>query len=326
MSDIKIVMLGGTGSGKSCYMLGMYATMQIGLNGLSLSAKDLDDDLRLTDMWEKLVEVKDEKRWPPPNDQNPISYEFQFNYGFKPILDFEWLDYRGGAIASLTSEADVPMLVQQLSASNCIFLCVSGEYLKDPLTPQGLAFVARETRINRMSAHMAKVGERVKPSKQKPFPVVIVITKYDVCSNRGPDEVIEDIKKLFPSLFTPNAGWLTMICPVSLGMELANDKNSGDIRPINLHLPIAFAVYARFREQMLNHKTTTDRAKQQLDEAQQRGLLWRIFNGDIIKNGVDNFQRLQGELAQIENNLLLLTRELSRARIFLDGKEIEIGI
>jgi len=77
---------------------------------------------------------------------------------------------------------------------------------------------------------------------------------------------------------------------------------------------------------MLNHKTTTDRAKQQLDEAQQRGLLWRIFNGDIIKNGVDNFQRLQGELAQIENNLLLLTRELSRARIFLDGKEIEIGI
>ena len=222
-SDIKITMLGATGSGKTCYMLGMYATMQIGVNGLTLSAQDLDDDIRLTDMWEKLVEVKDSNRWPPPNNNDPINYVFNFNYGFKPIMQFEWLDYRGGAIFDLTGEKDVPALINQLAASHCVFLCVSGAHLTEPITPQRLPLINREARINRMNAHMAKVGERVRPTSQRPFPVVIVLTKYDLCSNRPPEEVIEDVKKLFPALFASNSGWLTLLCPVSLGERIGNE-------------------------------------------------------------------------------------------------------
>ena len=52
MRDIqkfKITMLGTAAAGKTCYMLGMYARMQMGIEGFTLRAVDLDQEIELTD-------------------------------------------------------------------------------------------------------------------------------------------------------------------------------------------------------------------------------------------------------------------------------------
>lgn len=319
-SDMKITMLGPTGSGKTCYMLGMYAHMQFGMNGLTLSAEDPDDDLKLSNLWDRLVEVKDEKRWPPPNDNNPKTYAFDFNYGFQPMMQFEWLDYRGGAMSDYSTETDVQGLMSHLTSSSCIFLCISGEYLAEPLTSR----VARMAKIKRMNRLMATVGQQVRPTSQQPFPVVIILTKYDLCSHREKEEVIADIKRLFQGLFTPHSGWLTMVCPVSLGKQLATDSNAGIIDPINIHLPVAFAVYAKLREYGLNLRNEQSGSRTNVEKL-QKGFFSRFLQSGDIAQGWQRLQELGGQIDQIETNMRRLAQELKHTQIFLDGKEIQIG-
>ncbi len=78
-SKIRITMLGYEGVGKTCYMIGMYAFMKLGINGFTFSEQDLDRDLKLIEMWEVLI---DERHWPEQNHENIKEYTFDFNHAF----------------------------------------------------------------------------------------------------------------------------------------------------------------------------------------------------------------------------------------------------
>ena len=104
LEDIKITMLGTTGAGKTSYLLGMYAVMQTGVQGFTLSAKDIDMDLDLTERWEQLISLEGEDRWPAPNAAATEHYAFDFSYGFRPLIGFEWLDYRGLALSDRSGQ------------------------------------------------------------------------------------------------------------------------------------------------------------------------------------------------------------------------------
>lgn len=323
LEDIKITILGTTGAGKTSYLLGMYAVMQTGVQGFTIAAKDMDVDLELTERWEKLISVTGEDRWPTPNAATMEYYGFNFSYGFRPLIGFEWLDYRGLALSDRSNEQDVVDLVQYLSASQCLFLCISGEYLVDPITPN----TVREIKSDRMNQFIQQYISATKnPTNQNPFPVAIVITKYDLCHHRDRDEIVADVRKLFQALFTPNSGWLAMICPVSLGKELCKDLDSGNIVPVNVHLPVVFAVYAQLRAFGIELKAERDRLNLSIKAIQESNPLLQLLKSAELQEQITQLQTCETEISAIEENMKLLSQELQQVSLYFSGSEVTADV
>lgn len=325
MAEVKITMLGTSGAGKTCYMLGLYATMQFGLQGFTLSATDMDEDLRLTSAWENMVEGEGEDRWPPPTGMEPHQYEFDFCYGLNRLISFDWLDFRGGAMRDSSTATDVQVLIKRLEQSTSVFLCVSGEHL----TEEGLSDIeiqskARRAGIDRMNKFLSMLTQNLKNS-QKPFPIVIVVTKYDLCRKRG-RAVIDDLKRMFKPLFMPNHDWLIMVCPVSLGKELEENIDTGKIEPQYLHWPLIFALYAKYREDMMTEQERLNQNKIRLDTLKQGNWFQRMFSGDARRTAESSIELSQNQLQELQKKMALLSQELTNAQIYLGGKEIQVDV
>jgi hypothetical protein len=323
LDEIKITMLGTTGAGKTSYLLGMYAVMQTGIQGFTLAAKDMDLDLELIQRWEKLISLKGEDRWPTPNAAAMEYYGFDFSYGFRPLMGFEWLDYRGLALSDRSTEQDVADLVQYLQTSACLFLCISGEYLTGELTPN----TVREIKSDRMNQFVQQyVSNNKQPNSQQPFPVAIIITKYDLCHHREREAIIADVKKLFQALFTPNSGWLVMICPVSLGRDLGDDPDNAQIVPVNVHLPVVFAVYSQLRNYGLKLKSDRDRQISEVEAARQKNTLFQIIKANQLKEQTTQLESTKAEIVTVEENMKLLSQELQQVSLYFNGSEVTADV
>ena len=319
LEEIKITMLGTTGAGKTSYLLGMYAVMQTGVQGFTLAANDMDLDLELTQRWEKLISLKGEDRWPTPNAAAMEYYGFDFSYGFRPLMSFQWLDYRGLALSDRSTEQDVADLVQYLQESACLFLCISGEHLINEITPS----TVREIKSDRMNQFIQQyISVNKEPDSHNPFPVALIITKYDLCHHRNKDEIIEDVKKLFQALFTPNSGWLVMICPVSLGRELCDDPDNANIVPVNVHLPVVFAVYSQLRAYGLKLKGDRDRQADSVEVIRQKNSLVQILQAKQLREQTASLEASQTKIAMVEENMKLLSQELQQASLYFNGSEV----
>ncbi|MEL6927924.1 MAG: hypothetical protein AAFO95_04745 [Cyanobacteria bacterium J06600_6] len=316
-------MLGTTGAGKTSYLLGMYAVMQTGVKGFTLAAKDMDLDLELIQRWEKLISLKGEDRWPVPNAAAMEYYGFNFSYGFSPLMGFEWLDYRGLALSDRSTEQDVADLVEYLQASSCLFLCISGEYLIDEITPKTM----REMKSDRMNQFIQQyVSNQQQPNPNQPFPVAIMITKYDLCHHRDRDDIIADVQKLFQALFTPNSGWLVMICPVSLGRDLGKDPESADIVPVNVHLPVVFAVYSQLRSYGLKLKSDRDVQTTAIDTVKQKNSLLQLIKANQLREQTEKLTVTNTEITAVEENMKLLSQELQQASLYFNGSEVTADV
>lgn len=323
LDEIKITMLGTTGAGKTSYLLGMYAVMQTGIQGFTLAAKDMDLDLELTQRWEKLISLKGEDRWPTPNAAAMEYYGFDFSYGFRPLMGFQWLDYRGLALSDRSTEQDVADLILYLQESACLFLCISGEYLTSELTPN----TVRQIKSDRMNQFIQQyISNNKQPNPQQPFPVAIVITKYDLCHHREREEIIADVKKLFQALFTPNSGWLVMICPVSLGRDLGDDPDHAKIVPVNVHLPVVFAVYSQLRAYGLKLKSDRDCQILEVDVARQKNALWQIIRANQLREQTTQLETTKTKIMTVEENMKLLCRELQQASLYFNGSEVTADV
>ncbi len=325
--NIKITMLGTTGAGKTCYILGLYSTMQLGLEGFSLSCQDMDDDLRLTEQWEQLVFAEEgEDRWPSATGNEPHNYAFDFSYGLKPMMGFEWLDYRGGAMSDLSTESDVNTLKTHLVESSCVFFCISGELLKQKLTESQLNIIARRAGVTRMISYLAELAKAKQPTNENPYPVVITITKYDQCFQRNKDEILEDIKNIFRIFFQPNSGWLTMICPVSLGKELAENKNTGQIEPKNMHLPLVFAIYFGYSNELRQQENRAKRKKDDLEILRGGNFLERWMNTEQIKSLENSLNNNQEQIEELKKRMRFLRQQLTNANLYLSGTEMQLDV
>ncbi|MEB3218517.1 MAG: hypothetical protein VKN72_20090 [Nostocales cyanobacterium 94392] len=313
--DFKIVMLGTSGAGKTCYMLGMYAVMQIGFHGFTITAKDYDQDNELSNKWQALIEGEGESRWPAGTDQ-PHFYRFNLNYGARPMIEFEWLDYRGGAMSDQKTENDVQILRDYLKSSSCIFLCISGEYLKER---DNLGNAVLQAKVGRMNQFLVDLNQEINPSDDKPFPIVIILTKYDECKHRQRQELYEDIQKILSSLFTRKSGWLVTICPVSI-------FNGKQIAPQNVHHPLFFGIYSNLRQYSLQKNQSSQ--NHQSTQSKSGNWLTRItkFGGDKpIETPFGEFtpQVPQTQADDIQEKLSLLAQEIKGLQVYLSGEEIK---
>jgi len=323
-AEVKITMLGTTGAGKTCYMLGLYSLMQLGLQGFTLSTTDPDEDLRLSSLWENLVEMEGADRWPPITVGEPHHYEFNFSYGMRRLISFDWLDYRGGAMQDVSSASDTQELTKRLRESNCIFLCISGEHLRTAATTDAKRQIkARQAGVTRMNFFLDDLGAKLS-DRQRPFPIVIVITKYDQCFQRDKTELMDDVQKMFGTLFMPNQDWLIMVCPVSLGKDLAEDSSFGEIDPKNVHLPLVFALYTKFREYVTTGEERVSQNQAKLEGLKNGNWLRRLVNSGDADRTLAEVQASQAQLQEVQRKMALLAQELASAQIFLGGKEIQV--
>lgn len=323
LKDIKIAMLGTTGSGKTSYLLAMYAMMQTGVKGFTLSARDMDMDLDLVERWEHLIDVEAEDRWPLSNAAAIENYSFNFSYGFRPIMSFDWLDYRGLALSDRSNQQDVQALCNYLIDCSCLFLCISGEHLQSRVTPA----IVRQIKSDRMNQFIQQViSNNRQPTTDRPFPIVILITKYDLCHHREKQAVIEDIKRIFQALFTPNSGWLVMICPVSLGKELGQDIDRGAIVPVNVHLPVVFAIYSQLRAYGVRLQTERLRLDEEIDKLKQSGMITKILKSGSLQESAEKAIELDEKIAMVQDNMTLLAEELQQVSLFLSGTEVKADV
>ena len=321
---IKILMLGDSSSGKTCFMLGMYAAIQNG-SKFSLKATDPDEGIRLTALWSAIVDNSGIKRWPPGTD-TPQIYNFELCYAYKPLMEFEWLDYRGGSMLDISSDDNVT-LRDYATESNGLFFCISGQYLREPVTEANLQNIAIKSKANLMGQYLQYLNINRRPARKKSFPIIIMVTKYDYCYHRNKRELMEDVKKMFPPLFAPNSDWLVMICPVTLGKELAKNSDNGKIEPRNLDIPVAFVLYCILTEQARIQDEKLTEIDDQL-EVLESNLFNRWINRRKIKRLNESLRQAEMQFKKTIEMINVLAREqdLSSTDIYLSGKKIQIDL
>jgi hypothetical protein len=369
-TPIKLTMLGGTQTGKTCYLVGMYGMMRKGTNGFTFAAVDLDEDLVLAQQWKTMRTTTGEKRWPPATIETK-DHEFDFCYGYKSFRRFVWHDYRGSALHSPLTDPDAQRLAERLAESSCVLFCFSAAHLTDPdgQVAETMAKALEEvkegedesarmrrvakagakaieitedgedesTRMNRLMSEVARKGRE----KGRPLPaVVVVLTKYDLIAGwPQPQEdllekarlagwpraaVLEKVRQLFSPLYAPGSGWTVTTCPVSLGKDLVGDRDKGKVEAINLHRPVAFAVYCSIRQAAAQAKADRAARASALGEAQNMGWLGRWWRGVDLTDRTDAVDRSQAEVEELGRQLDLLFRELVEGlMIYHNGQESE---
>ena len=185
----------------------------------------------------------------------------------------------------------------------------------------------REIKSDRMNQFVQQyISNNQQPNPQQPFPIAIVITKYDLCHHRNRDEIIADVKKLFQALFTPNSGWLVMICPVSLGRDLCDDPDNASIVPVNVHLPVVFAVYSQLRAYGLKLKSDRELQTAQLEAIKQKNPLYQLLKTEQIRDQSSQLEDTKAEIVAVEENMKLLSQELQQVSLYFNGSEVTADV
>lgn len=344
MSDepsLTITALGNRGSGKTTFLLGMYAEMSAGRRGYFLSATDPDVDLRLAGRWDKLF---DDGELPPPNLADNIPYRFRFTDGLTPLLDIDWLDYRGGAIEDErgAESGDVEGLHQRLVQSDSIYVVIDGTLLVEPVVESARRDIMRQTGLRRISALLQHaIHTRAQLDNPPAAPsIVVLVTKADVIPParlNQLDTLVMELQELISVCF--QRGLSTLVCPVSLGhfgLTPAATVRTEDIDPRDLHLPIIYSL----AEYMYQLSVAASHASAGAVEARNafsgqlaavRSGAGALFRRSQIKELVKQiqsaeehnvaFSNLQAGAAQRATSLF---SELERLPRFRDGVEVRL--
>ena len=233
----KFTILGETGSGKTCYLLGMYFEMTMGVAGYNILTPNHDEDKNLTLRYSMLNDKKrGASRFPAPSD-SVQKYNFKLQYAFKTILPFEWVDYPGGYLDPATNAPDseqYKQVSQNIKESSTLFICIDGENLCGSDTEMKINNVRRNSALY-IVPYLGRFEGKLPP-------IAMVITKYDLCKNdTNPSEIKEIIEEVFTGLFLRDDVFVAII-PVSLGATLQDDNCSGELEPLNVHLPILMGI------------------------------------------------------------------------------------
>ncbi|MDB9517084.1 hypothetical protein PN466_09000 [Roseofilum reptotaenium CS-1145] len=309
--EFKITMLGDTQSGKTCFLLAMYEMMSFGIEGFVLST-DPDTDLDLSEKWNNIIDqAGTEERWPPPTGAGDfIRYDFSFNYGLTtPLIEFDWVDYRGGALRDRSSTDDTKRLLERLEVTDCVIICIPGDFfLKDGSVDRRKAQIVKRTNVLLEDSF-----------KTRPIPtIIILITKSDLCSHLPREQIKSTIEQYFSVLFVKkHQGWV-MLVPSTLGTELASDSNSGSIDPNGVHIPLIFTVFTYYKAGIDSMEEEIDAGQESLGESSSR--LRAAENRNIVRrlwsrlSGDDQTARIRAEVTNRENRLNNMMREQQEAK------------
>lgn len=242
MADTQITILGMSGSGKTCYLLGLYYKMGAGLKGYTITTNE-DTDVQLRDRYARLCDVTldMEKRFPAGTD-NISKYEFDLQYGFNTVMSFDWIDYPGGLLSKKNDGNfdEYEDVKKSINNSSSLFICVDGELLRGDDTDEKIENV-RDKCSNVINTFFTEYFK----SKNELPPTAIIVTKYDTCKDdTNEEELCEIIEEAFSPFFVKNNNKkIVSIIPVSIGKNIMDNDGSGKLNPLNIHLPIFMGIW-----------------------------------------------------------------------------------
>lgn len=243
MADTQITILGMSGSGKTCYLLGLYYKMGAGMRGFTITTDD-DTDVQLRDRYAKMCDQSLGLERFPVGTDNISKYEFNLQYGYNTVMTFDWMDYPGGALerkneGNLDEYED---LKSSINNSSTLFICVDGALLVGNDVDEKIDKVKDEC----SSVINTFFSDYLASNNELP-PTAIIVTKYDLCKNdTDEDELCEIIEEAFSPFFInsdDNKQRFVTIIPVSIGANIMSNDCSGKLKPLNIHLPIFMAIW-----------------------------------------------------------------------------------
>lgn len=292
--------LGLSGSGKTCFMAGMYYKMTAGVNGYTLKAAD-DDAVNLTTYYEQMLnENNGADRFPGGTNQS-TDYSFELQYCYKTLEKFRWIDYAGGTLKSKNTGdiEEYQHLKNDIAKSEVLYIFVDGGLFQD----EAVLFASSDhekieiltdiimDNCSRQINHF--LSEYTNERKKLP-PIVIIVTKYDLAvkalgkadNNENMNMLYKVIQRAFnplfpdPSIYNENNGYTSMvgIIPVSLGFKISEGNYTGRLRPINMHMPAYVGIWFMLKSKKINDTSI----KKLSDEIEDSGInFW--LNGQTGK-------------------------------------------
>ena len=248
MGSSKFALLGEDGSGKTCYLLGMYYAMSMDTANYMVVATTPYVDRVLLRRCQMLKDKsRGRSRFPLGTD---CVEKFKFNlwHNDETIHSFEWMDYPGGWL-NTTLRDESSQVYQEFKKfildSEMVFICIDGANLTGGSTSQKIRKV--KTRCARQINPYLTELLRHKGSLP---PIAMLVTKYDMCiDDTDADEIREIVEEAFEGLFSDNDNFIAII-PVSLGNTLEDDDCHGELEPLNVHLPILMGINFTLRKQV----------------------------------------------------------------------------
>ena len=243
----KFTILGKSGSGKTCYLLAMYRKLRRGVAGYSISAQDDTLNKELSDMFNRLNNGQDQSRFPQTTDYVE-TYPFNLNYASRKIESFDWIDYPGRITVDITDEK-YEQVVKTIEESSMLFICVDGELLRSDDTKKTI-----EDKIEAIQDECAYdlndfFAKYVEANNKLP-PIGIILTKSDLFMHDTNEEEIRVIlQEAFSPLFVAKNIRIGVIS-VTLGENIQDDNYSGEVDPVNIHLPIFMGIWCALNDRI----------------------------------------------------------------------------
>ncbi len=336
-NNVRFTALGMSGSGKTCYVLGMYYHMITGYKGFSLKA-DGDSVSRLEDWMDNLdVAQSGNDRFPAGTALHEVSdYQFKLKYALKDIMTFNWMDYGGGTLKARENNPEVyNALNQSIEMSTALYIFLDGELLCSDDVDHSIRKLRSSVRT--MNAYLQEFADN--HQKEMP-PIVFVITKGDLCSEYLSNDVILRIMhSCFDMLMKEVRCYVTV---VSLGQDIAEDDYTGDVDPINMHLPFFIGIYHNFlnyciaikneiMEEERRNQSAISQNQSEISSIRNRGWLGRLINGNDVSNQLQNINRAEATI-RTNRDLLAYYKKLMNAvssQLMRDSKDfimIEDGV
>lgn len=320
----KVTVIGFKASGKTCYLAGMYDIMSNGIESFSLVEKNSDQDWYLQGLWEQISDGAN-RSWPVPNDDKRV-YSFSLCHSFDKIIEFEWLDYPGAALVD-PGYGLIDEIKNQLSESACLLVLVNGESFAFDGKP------ADQKRIQAASLDEYKkiVAKNLKRNKDLEAvrqltkigsedvvlpPIGIVVTKCDLIEDEWVPYVQEILRENFKSIFAEGGedDRIVMMAAVTLGNDI---QFGGDADPVDIELPIAFAVLSILRKYVIAARVLKKKTDTDLSEHEKS--IFRVFKPGQAK-------KLREETAKMDKIIAKLSRDAIRLLdLFEESKPIYIN-
>lgn len=336
LNQTQFTMLGMTGAGKTCYLLGMYKKMLSGLKGFSLTTDD-DMDVRLRRRYENMKDASlGQKRFPPGTDQTEF-YEFTLEHGFSPILPFRWIDYPGGMLDAKT-DGDIKQynaLEEHVRKSSSLFICVDGALLQGDDNTEKINLLQEKCSdlINPFLSRYLKNNDFLPPT-------ALVVTKSDLCrESTNDDDLREIIEKAFNPLFVQGAESqrFVAVIPVSIGQNISENGYQGMLSPKQLQLPIFMGVWFALNSYMRGLKRRLIKNESDISACirahdKEKATLCFLRDGDKVKRLREQASAIRHEVHQGQKSynkalrdsaLLLEDLDDNVKLVYLNGKTYE---
>ena len=254
MGSSKFAILGEDGSGKTCYLLGMYYAMSMDTANYMVVATDPVTDRFLLRRCQMLKDKSRKRNRFPPGTDCVEKFNFNLWYNDETIHSFEWMDYPGGFIdfrerRNFFGYDDYNSFKDFIMNSEMVFICIDGANLTGSSTSQKI----RKVKIRcakHINPYLTELRNKLKKENQGLPPIGMLVTKYDMCADdTDADEVREIVEEAFEGLFGGNDTFVAII-PVSLGATIEDDDCQGELEPLNVHLPILMGINFALRKQV----------------------------------------------------------------------------